>query len=76
MSLLKKSIDESNKNGSDNKNNNYELFLDLNGNNNNEYIKKESMKKLNIIKNTTNNVYKIKQINAVKTENNRLCHIF
>ena len=76
MSLLKKSIDESNKNGSDNKNNNYEFFLDLNGNNNNEYIKKESMKKLNIIKNTTNNVYKIKQINAVKTENNRLCHIF
>ena len=56
-------------------------FMDfkLNGNNNNDFIRNESIKKMmlnNEIRTTNNNVIQIKEYNAMKTENNKICIIF
>ena len=57
-----------------------DFFMEFRFNrNNNEYIKNESIKKMmlnNVERRTGNNLYKIKQYNTKKTENNKMCIIF
>ena len=77
ISITKKAMSRNRNNNFDNNSDNFVEYK-INGSNGSEFIKNESIKKLmfnKIINNTTNNVYKIKQINSVKADNN-FCQTF
>ena len=77
ISITKKAMSRNRNNNFDNNSDNFVEYK-INRSNGSEFIKNESIKKLmfnKIINNTTNNVYKIKQINSVKADNN-FCQTF